>query len=65
MLDLSSTLFFKGKFQITAEQDRDLLWVLVYKIRGWILPKWNRNGEKIPEDLKVWSKWKQGSSFSS
>ena len=65
MLDLSSTLFFKGKFQIASEQDTDLLWALLYKIRGWILPKWRRNGERIPENLKVWSKWKQGSSFSS
>lgn len=65
MLDLSSTLFFKGKFQITSEQDTDLLWTLIYKIRGWMLPKWRRSGEQLPEDLKVWSKWKMGSRFSS
>ena len=50
MLDLSSTLFFKGKFQITSEQDTDLLWTLIYKIRGWMLPKWRRSGEQLPED---------------
>ena len=55
MLDLSSTLFFKGKFQITSEQDTDLLWTLIYKIRGWMLPKWRRSGEQLPEDLK--SQW--------
>lgn len=65
MLDLSSTLFFKGKFQVAAQQDTDLLWALVYKICGWIRPKWLRNGEKITNDPKVWSKWKLGSSFSS
>ena len=65
MLDLSSTLFFKGKFQIASEQDTDLLWTLIYKIRGWMLPKWRRSGEQLPEDLKVWSRWKMGSNFSS
>ena len=32
MVDLNSTLFFKGKFQIKGKSpDNDLLWLLVQK----------------------------------
>ena len=33
MIDLGFTLFFKGKFDVRA-QEKDLLWDLILKIRG-------------------------------
>lgn len=46
MIDLSSTLFFKAKFEITAKQaDFDLLWCIVCHIRNWMSSKWRKRGE--------------------
>ena len=43
MIDLSSTLFFKGTFSVQAlKDDTDLLWDLVLKIRRWMTSKWRR-----------------------
>lgn len=66
MLDLASTLFFKGKFQIKAMNPQDdLLWRLILKIKNWMVPKWKRKGEQIDENLSKWSSWKFGKHFSS
>lgn len=66
MLDLNSTLFFKGKFQIKAKSsDNDLLWLLVQKIKIWMVPKWRRNKEYIPNELSQWTGWKYGSQIVS
>lgn len=66
MLDLNSTLFYKAKLQVqTQNSEQDLLWNLVLKIRNWMIPKWKRNNEQIPERMAIWSKWKKGSNFSS
>lgn len=66
MIDLNSTLFFKGKFQINAgKAGADLLWRLVLEIRNWMVPKWRRNGETIPDRTARWSMWKNGGTLSS
>lgn len=66
MIDLSSTLFFKGAFEVSSlRQESDLLWALLLKIRAWMVPKWERNGEAVPNELRVWSAWKMGRYFSS
>lgn len=66
MIDLNSTLFFKGKFQIKSKSpDNDLLWLLVQKIRIWMVPKWRRNGESIPNDTSRWSSLKYGGKITS
>ena len=66
MIDLSSTLFFKGTFSVQAlKDDTDLLWDLVLKIRRWMTSKWRRQNETIPERMPLWTSWKLGSHFSS
>lgn len=66
MIDLSSTLFFKGTFEISSRREEsDLLWVLVLKIRAWMIPKWRRQGEAVPDRMPLWTSWKQGRHFSS
>lgn len=66
MIDLNSTLFFKGSFEVGARREAsDLLWALVLKVRAWMVPKWRRRGETIPDRLPLWSAWKQGRHFSS
>lgn len=66
MTDLNSTLFFKGKFQITRKsEETDLLWLLVRKIKAWMIPKWKRNGESISGELAQWSTWKYGGEIVS
>lgn len=64
MIDLGFTLFFKGKFDVRA-QEKDLLWDLILKIRGWMIPKWRKMHENIPYDTSLWTSWKFGSNFSS
>lgn len=66
MIDLSSTLFFKAKFEITAKQaDFDLLWCIVCRIRNWMSSKWRKRGENIPTDNAIWSRWKLGNRITS
>lgn len=43
MKDLNNTLFYKVKFNIASENDADLLWVVLLKIREWISKKLKRN----------------------
>lgn len=66
MVDLNSTLFFKGKFQIKGKSpDNDLLWMLVQKIKMWMVPKWRRNKELIPNETSQWTAWKYGDQITS
>ena len=66
MVDLSSTLFFKGKFEIAAKQeDYDLLWCVVRHIRDWMCDKWSQRGERITRQNADWTRWKFGSSLAS
>lgn len=66
MIDLSSTLFFKAKFEVTAKQANfDLLWCIVCHIRNWMSSKWRKRGETIPTDSGIWSRWKLGSRIIS
>ena len=66
MIDLSSTLFFKAKFEIAAKQkDFDMLWCIVCHIRSWMSSKWKKRGDTIPTDNILWSKWKMGSRIAS
>ena len=66
MVDLNSTLFFKGKFQVKRKSPtNDLLWLLVQKIKIWIVPKWKRNKESIPNEISQWTSWKYGSQITS
>lgn len=66
MVDLNSTLFFKGKFQIKGKSpDNDLLWMLVQKIKMWMVPKWRRNKELIPNETSQWTAWKYGNQITS
>ena len=54
MIDLSSTLFFKGTFSVQAlKDDTDLLWDLVLKIRRWMTSKWRRQNETIPQRMPL------------
>ncbi len=58
MRDLSATMFYKAKFNITAKnQDEcDLLWKLVMNIRSWITKKLNRNGLTVVEtEMNCWT----------
>ena len=62
MQDLNVTMFYKAKFQISIQQEGDLLWKLVLNIRSWITYKLNRGGARvILEDLPAWTGFKQGS----
>lgn len=65
MIDLSSTLFFKGKIEISSKSECDLLWILILKIREWMIYKWKRLNEIIPTEYSTWTLWKCGSYFSS
>ena len=66
MVDLNSTLFFKGKFQIQRKSDdTDLLWLLVQKVRAWMVPKWKRKNETISNDITQWTAWKYGGQIVS
>lgn len=66
MIDLSSTLFFKARFEIAAKQKGlDMLWCIVYHIRDWMSSKWRKRGETIPTDNVLWSKWKMGGRIAS
>lgn len=66
MVDLNSTLFFKGKFQIKRKSpDNDLLWLLIQKIKIWMVPKWRRNKELIPNEISQWTAWKYGNQITS
>ncbi len=50
MIDLSSTLFFKAKFEIAAKQkDFDMLWCIVCHIRSWMSSKWKKRGDTWTE----------------
>lgn len=63
MRDLSATMFYKAKFDLTAKNpdECDLLWKLVMNIRGWITGKLNRYGHVIVEaDIKRWTAFKMG-----
>lgn len=66
MIDLNSTLFFKGQFDIHLKgENNDPLWVLILKIRKWMVSKWQKNGEEIPDATAGWSTWKRGGYISS
>lgn len=67
MFDLNSTLFFKSKFtmELLSPENSDLLWLLILKIKGWMVPKWRRCNEEIPTQPNEWTKWKLGSFFES
>ncbi len=62
MQDLSSTMFYKAKFTVTAnEPTADLLWTLIMEIRGWLLSKWNIGGHTIIDSkMKAWTRFKNG-----
>ena len=63
MRDLNSTMFYKAKFNITANkpEDCDLLWELVMIVRKWIVGKLNRYGCKVVDnDTKRWTTFKLG-----
>lgn len=66
MIDLSSTLFFKAKFEIAAKREEfDILWCVVCHIRDWMSTKWKRKGDIIPTDSTLWSRWKLGGRIAS
>lgn len=63
MRDLNSTMFYKAKFNITANKHEncDLLWELVMVVRKWIVGKLNRYGCTIVDnDTKRWTTFKLG-----
>lgn len=63
MRDLNSTMFYKAKFNITANkpEDCDLLWELVMVVRKWIVGKLNRHGcTVVDNDTKRWTTFKLG-----
>ena len=66
-MDLNSTLFFKGKFTIENIHDaeNDLLWMVICKIKRWMITKWKIRNEPISSQSSVWTKWKLGSHFAS
>lgn len=66
VIDLNSTLFFKGKFQIKSKfPDSELLGLLVQKIKMWMVPKWKRNRERIPNEMALWAMWEKGGQITS
>lgn len=66
MYDLSSTLFFKGKFEIAANQEGfDLLWCVVRHIRDWMCKKWEQKDESITRNNHDWTDWKNGGKIFS
>lgn len=66
-MDLNSTLFFKGKFTIENihDEENDLLWMVICKIKRWMITKWKTRNEPISSQSSVWTKWKLGSYFAS
>lgn len=63
MHDLTSTMFYKAKFTITAcePEKSDLLWKTIMDIRWWITRKLNRNGKTIVDpDIARWTSFKGG-----
>ena len=66
MADLNAVLYYKAKFSISAGADEtDLLWRIIMMIRKWMVNKWKKRGETLPGDNTEWSRWKNGSFFTS
>jgi len=67
MLDLSSIMFYKSKFTISARNTSDdLLWELVLEIRKWMISKWNYRGDFVlPDNIKKWTALKNGGRIFS
>lgn len=60
MQDLNATMFYKAKFTVTANApDTDLLWILIWEIRGWLIGKWNTDNHIIIDPtMKTWTHFK-------
>lgn len=66
MHDLNLNLFYKTSFDIEpTTKNGDALWSLFMSIRYWISRKWSRNGVKVPQDNRLWSKLKLGARLYS
>lgn len=66
MIDLSNSIFYKIKFNISSlGADDDLVQKLVDHIRVWLVRKWNRKRKTIPDDIPTWDAIKSGSILRS
>lgn len=60
MSELGSIVFYKTKFDISCEQESDLLWRIVLKIRTWLNQKAKRNTDFLPKENSAWSSFRNG-----
>ncbi|WP_350455109.1 hypothetical protein [Slackia heliotrinireducens] len=66
MHDLNRNLFYKTSFDIeSVKPGTDVLWQLMMSIRYWMVGKWNREGEVVPEAKRQWGAFKSGAVFTS
>lgn len=66
MNDLNTKLFRKAVFEVTRNESKtDILWLVVLKIRNWVINKWEYNGINIDRATSKWTKFKYGSKIFS
>lgn len=66
MLDLSNSIFYKIKFNISnLNSDDDIVQKIVDHIHFWLSRKWNRKQKNIPDDDSTWNAMKNGSTLRS
>lgn len=66
MQDLHATIFYKVKFHIQGDEQKDLLWKLMWHLKSWLGAKWGKRVDDIGK-IETWSKIKFGTNvtFSS
>ncbi|MBQ8747446.1 MAG: hypothetical protein IJZ08_06230 [Clostridia bacterium] len=66
MLELNNSIFYKVKFDITANQNEvDLIWKVIYHIKSWLTRKWNKGKTILTTQNATWSYLKRGGTISS
>ena len=66
MQDLHATIFYKVKFHVQSDMEKDLLWKLVWHLKAWLGGKWRTRVDDIGK-VEIWSRLKLGANvtFSS
>ena len=62
MSELGSIVFYKTKFDISCEQEPDLLWRIVLKISDWMTEKAKTKNDFLPKERSIWSFFRNGIS---
>lgn len=61
-------VFYKAQFELhttTEIADVDMLWELICCVRFWLTKKYRRLEDPLPEDLPIWTGWKNGTKIYS